>query len=637
MERIEVLPHGEWPSPLDAAAVAGGSHAPDEARYVGDEVWWTEPVAAERRTALLRETPEGPEVVLEAPWNVRSGVHEYGGGAWTAIGSTVVFSHLGDHRLHRLDRPGAAPVPLTPADRGFRFGGLVPGLPGTVLAVRETRTGDGPGDVERDLVLVPLDGSAATAADAITSVVAGSRFLAQPRIAPDGRRLAWVAWDHPHMPWEAAEVRVGGLVDGRVTSWRVVAGGPGESALQPEWLQGGGLTLCSDRSGWWNLLRDGTGGPSPVVAEDRETGGPLWVLGQRWYLPLPDGGFLATSTLGGEEQRRIGPDGAWRVLRSDRSRTSWEDLRDGRALLVDSSAADPVSLWELDVAAGTFRLVRAGVEGLPREVFPPAERREVDGVHVVLHPPHLPGHRGPDGALPPYVVHVHGGPTSQAGVRLDPAIAYYTSRGIGVADVDYGGSTGYGRAYRERLDGQWGVVDVDDVLTVVRGLVAAGVADGERLAIEGGSAGGWTVLSALTRADDFAAGISRYGVADLVALAEDTHDFEARYLDGLVGPWPEAADVYAERAPINHVDGLSAPVLLLQGLDDRVVPPAQSRRFRDAAHERGIPHALLEFPGEGHGFRGTATLIAAQEAAISFLGQVLGFTPPGVPVLPLER
>ena len=637
MEPQQTRPYGEWPSPLTAEAVAAGSHAPDEARYVGGDVWWSEPVAAEGRTALLRESGGGAEVVLPAPWNVRSGVHEYGGGAWTAVEASAVFSHFADHRLHRFDGPGSTPVPLTPAGLGFRFGGLVPGTSGTVLAVRETHTGDGPGDLERDLVLVPLDGSAAEDPTAITSVVGGSRFLAQPRLDAVGTCLAWVAWDHPHMPWEAAEVRIGDLVDGRVGSWSTVAGGPDESALQPEWLPDGALAFCSDRSGWWNLHRRSPAGDvQAVVTEERETGGPLWVLGQRWYLPQGEG-FLTTSTAGAEEQRLVAVDGTRSLLRGDRSSTSWEDVRDDRALLIDSSASDAVSLWELDVRTGAFRLVRAGVEGLPADAFPDADRRTFDGVHAVVHPPRNPGWRAPGGELPPYVVTVHGGPTAQARVRQDPAVAYYTSRGIGVLDVDYGGSTGYGRAYRKRLDGQWGVVDVEDVLTAVRGLVDAGLADGSRLAIEGGSAGGWTVLAALTRSDVFAAGISKYGVADAVALALDTHDFEARYLDGLIGPYPQAADVYAQRAPINHVDGLSSPVLLLQGLDDRVVPPEQSRLFRDAARQRGIPHALIEFAGEGHGFRAKATLIASREASLSFLGQVLGFDPPGVPVLPLER
>lgn len=637
MPEDRVAPYGEWVSPLTADLVAAGSHPPDEARYVGDEVWWSEPVAAERRQALLRRTPAGVETVLPAPWNVRSAVHEYGGGAWAAVGGTVVFSHFADSRLYRLDAPGADPAPLTPP--GPRFGGLVPGPAGSVLAVREERTGAGPGDVRRDLVAVPLDGSAAEDAARIVPVVGGSRFLAQPAISPDGTQLAWIAWEHPDMPWDATELRVGRLVDGRVPTWQAVLGGPGQSVLQPEWLPDGTLVACTDATGWWNVVRvdPATAVATPLLAAERETGGPLWVLGERWMLPLPDGRIALTSRLGTDWQLLLDPaTGTATTLRTDRSGTAWQAVRGDRVLLTDSSAEDAGSLWELDLRTGSYDLVRAGVDGLPLDVFPRAELLDVGGVHTVVYRPRNPGWRAPDGELPPFVAFVHGGPTSQAGVRLHPKVAYYTSRGIGVVDVDYGGSTGYGRAYRERLAGQWGVVDVEDVVAVARGLGELGVADPARVAIEGGSAGGWTVLAALTRTTAFACGISLYGVADAVALAVDTHDFEARYLDGLLGPYPDAADVYAERAPITHVDGLRTPVLLLQGLEDRVVPPAQSRRFRDAAAARGVPHALLEFPGEGHGFRGRDAIVTAREAALSFLGQVLGFTPPGVARIRLD-
>jgi dipeptidyl aminopeptidase/acylaminoacyl peptidase len=629
---VTTAPYGEWLSPLTAESVAAGTHSPDSARFVGDEVWWAEPIAAERRVALLRSVAGRVEAVLAAPWNVRSSVHEYGGGAWTAVGPRVVFAHFGDGRLYRLDGAGEEPVALTPEAPGVSYGGLVP-AGDAALAVRETHTGDGPQDVVRDLVLVPLDGTGPA------SIVSGSRFLAQPRISPDGSRLAWIAWDHPNMPWDGTELRIGELDAGRVTTWRTVLGGPTESVLQPEWLPDGRLAVISDRTGWWNLYRlDPDGGdPEPLLAAERETGGPLWVLGTRWYLPLPDGRILLTSTFGSEEQLLLDPaDGSTTVLRRDRSGTSWEDERDGRVLLIDQSAADPVTLWSSDVSAGAFTPLRRGVDDLPLDLFPEAELVEVAGVHAVVYRPRNPGFAAPEGTLPPFVAFVHGGPTSQAGVRTNPAYAYYTSRGIGVVDVDHGGSTGYGRAYRERLHLQWGVVDVADVVTVVRGLGDRGIADPSRLAIEGGSAGGWTVLAALTTTDVFAAGVSRYGIADGVTLVSDTHDFESRYPEGLIGPWPEAADVYRDRSPINHVDGLSAPVLLLQGLDDKVVPPAQSRLFRDALAARRIPHALIEYPGEGHGFRGREAQVSSREAALSFYGQVLGFTPPGVPVLPLD-
>ncbi|MCU1471989.1 prolyl oligopeptidase family serine peptidase [Amnibacterium sp.] len=639
MSERRVAPYGEWESPLDADALAEGAHLPAEAAYVDGVAWWSESVAAERLVALFRAGPDGsPERLLPGPWNVRSRVHEYGGGAWTAVPGGAVFVHFDDQRLRRIDVTGSDPVPLTPEDPTVRYGGLR-SVGDRVLAIRETATGDGPTDVERDLVLVPLDGRAAGDAAAITSVVAGSRFLAHPAVSPDGRRLAWIAWNHPDMPWDASELRVGDLVDGRVPEWRTLLGGPGESVLQPEWLDDRTLAVLSDRTGWWNLYRLplDTGGLEPLDPRARETGGPLWVLGQRWYLPTGDGRILATSTLGADEQVLLDPaTGQRRRLRGERSRTEWWAVADGRALLIDEAASEPGGLRELDLATGEFRTIRGAIDGLPLDAFPAAEPMDFDGVHAVVYRPSNPRFRAPDDELPPFVAFVHGGPTAQAGVGLDPSVAFYTSRGIGVVDVDYGGSTGYGRAYRERLRGQWGVVDVEDVVTAVTGLGAAGIADPARLAIEGGSAGGWTVLAALTTTDVFACGVSYYGVADAVALATDTHDFESRYTDGLIGPYPEAAALYAERAPINHVATLTTPVLLLQGSDDRIVPPAQSQAFRDALAARGIPHAYLEFAGEGHGFRGKDAIVRAKEAALAFLGDILGFVPPGVPALDLD-
>lgn len=635
-----VAPYGSWTSPLDAAAVAAGSHTPTAAAYVGDAIWWSEPVPDEHRAGVFRLGADGdPQAVLPAPWNARSQVHEYGGGEW-CVGDdgVLVFVEFHGQRLHRLDEPGGRPAPLTPESAATHFGGLVR-VGDAVLAIRETMTGPSPTDVERDLVLVPLDGSAADDPRAVVGVVAGSRFLAQPAISPDGAQLAWIAWDHPSMPWDGTELRVGDLVDGRVARWRSVLGGDAESVLQPRWAADGSLLALTDRTGWWNLVRvplEG-GDPVPLAPDPRETGGPLWVLDTRWYLPLPDGRVVLTSTLGSDEQHLLDPAGTRTVLAAHRSRTEWQAVRGDRVLVIDEAAGEPGALHELDLAAGTRRVVRAGAVALSASIVPAPEEREFDGVHAVVYPPRNAAFTAPTGERPPYVVFVHGGPTSHTGPMQSRTVVYYTSRGIGVVDVNYGGSTGYGRPYRDRLRGQWGVVDVEDVVTVARGLAAAGLADPDRLAIEGGSAGGWTVLSALTNSDVFACGASRYGVADLVAMLEGTHDFESQYLQGLVGPYPQRADLYAERAPINHVDRIDCPVLLLQGLDDKVVPPAQSQTFRDALAQRHIPHAYLEFAGEGHGFRGRPTIIAAREATLSFYGQVLGFTPPDVPLLPLER
>ncbi|WP_210505925.1 prolyl oligopeptidase family serine peptidase [Naasia sp. SYSU D00057] len=637
-----VAPFGTWASPLTAADVAAGSHPVSGARYVGGEVWWAELRAAEGgRYGIFRAGRDGePEPVLPAPWNARSRVHEYGGGAWTATDDgDLVFVQFSDQRIHVL-RPGAEPAPLTPEDARDRFGDLrVRG--DRVVAVRERHED---GAVSRDIVLVPLDGRAASDPEAIVSVVAGSDFLAYPRFSPDGRRLAWIAWNHPQMPWDGTELRVGELDGERVAEWRTLLGGPDESVLQPEWDGDRALYAVTDRSGWWNPVRvdlDG-GAVTPLLEQARETGGPLWNLGRDWYLPLPGGDLALVSTLGADRLEVLPAGGEEpRVLDLPLTTIELLDAAPGRLLLDGGSAALVGGARELDLATGELRDVRLDYDALPEAgLLPRAEERTFSGereVHAVVYPPRNPHFSAPDGELPPFVAFVHGGPTTRTTASVNLVFAYYTSRGIGVVDVNYGGSTGYGREYRERLKGQWGVVDVEDVVTAVRGLADAGLADPARLGIEGGSAGGWTVLSALTKTDVFACGVSLYGVADLTALAEDTHDFEARYTDGLVGPLPEAQAVYDERSPLNHVDGLDCPVLLLQGLDDPVVPPAQSERFRDGLVRKGIPHAYLAFEGESHGFRKIETRIRAREAALSFYGQVFGFEPADVPALELWR
>lgn len=639
----ETLPYGSWPSPITAAQAAAAAPRLDGARFVGDDVWWGQGVPAESgRTAVMRLAGGTPQVVLPAPWDARSRVHEYGGGAWAATGDgDLVFVEKTDQRVWRLT-PGRDPHPLTPADLGMRFGDLQV-IGDELWAVRETH-GSGRPVPARDLVAVPLDGSAGDDASRIRRVVAGSDFVAYPRVSPDGTRLAWIAWDHPHMPWDATELRLGTLVDGRVEAWQTIAGGTAESVLQPEWTDAASLLFLSDRTGWWNLYRWADGETQPIAPAEAETGGPLWNLGLRWYLPLEDGRVLAVRTAGSDRLVLLDPAaGTIRELGSDAtSRLLLDDARGRRVLLRGAGARSFGALRLLDVDEPDPRprpLTDAdgGVDGawlaVPRAL-------EVDGphgpVHAFAYPPTNPHAQAPATERAPYLVLVHGGPTASAsgGASLD--VAYFTSRGIGVLDVDYGGSTGYGRAYRARLAGQWGVVDRDDVIAAASGLAAQGLADGARLAIKGGSAGGWTVLCALTASERFAAGISRYGVADLRALAADTHDFEARYLDGLVGPLPEAEALYLERSPLSHLDRFTTPMLLEQGLDDAVVPPSQSEAVRDALSAKGIPHAYLAFAGEGHGFRRAETIMRTLEAEYAFLGAVLGFPTPGVPAIELS-
>ncbi|MCH6232086.1 prolyl oligopeptidase family serine peptidase [Microbacterium sp. CFH 31415] len=636
------LPYGSWPSPLSAEAVSAASPRIEGARFVGDEVWWGESVPEEAgRTAVRRKAPSG-EVsdVIDAPWSARSRVHEYGGGAWTTVvGDALVFVEKADQRVWKA-APGERPRALTPLAGDMRFGGLT-WEGGRLLAVREThRDGAAP---HRDIVEIPVDGSAVEDAARLRSLVEDSDFLAHPALSPDGTRLAWVAWNHPDMPWDRAELRVGRLEGGLVAEWTTVTSGA-TAPLQPIWVSDDDIVFSDDPTGRWNLTRLRLTADlhcEDVASADADTGGPLWVLGQRWFAVLDDGRIVAVRTNGSDELVLIGTDGEVRPLAVDAvAGMSIEDIRGSRLLLSGAGAAG-AGLWDIDVDdPGAARLLVGGRTAWGEEWMPRPRAVTVDGprgpVHAFDYPPTNPGVTAGANERPPYVVFVHGGPTSHVGGAASTKIAYFTSRGIGVLDVNYGGSSGYGRPYRERLLGQWGVVDVDDVIAAARGLAAEGAADADRLAIAGGSAGGWTVLCALTLSDAFAAGISRYGVADLRRLAEDTHDFEARYLDSMVGPLPEAEALYVARSPLSRLDRLRTPLLIEQGLDDRVVPPSQSEAVRDALRRNGVPHAYLAFEGEGHGFRRAETVVRQLEAEVAFLGRVLGFKPDGLPALELD-
>ena len=632
----QTLPHGSWPSPLSASDIAGSSPRFDGARLVGSEIWWGASVPEEGGRGTVRRRSAGGEVaeILPAPWSARSAVHEYGGGAWAPRGDGgLVFVEKGDQRVYSLT-PGEEPQPLTPGGLGQRFGGLtVTG--GALLAVRETQDARG---TTHDAVRIPLDGSASDDPTALQVVASGTDFVAQPALSPDGREIAWIGWNHPHMPWERSELRRAPL--GRPDEASVVAGGA-SAPVQPTWEPDGALLYSDDETGRWNLRRVRGGMVTEVAPADADTGGALWVLGSRWFAPLGGGRIAALRTNGRDELDVIEADGTSRGIPLPvSSHLLIEDAAGSRVLLTGAGSAVSSGLWLVDVETGAAEAVVGGAAPLPDAWLPTPRAVTYPGphgpVHAFVYPPTAPGIVAPAGERAPYVVTVHGGPTSHVAGGLSGSIAYLTSRGIGVLDVNYGGSSGYGRAYRERLDGQWGIVDVDDVLAAVAGLVAEGDADAARIAIAGGSAGGWTVLAALAGSDVFAAGISRYGVADARALAADTHDFESRYLDGLIGPLPEAEAVYLERSPLSHTDRFAAPVLLLQGADDAVVPPTQSEAIRDALAARGIPHAYRLYEGEGHGFRRRETIIDAAETELAFLGAVFGFTPPGLPPLALD-
>lgn len=653
MGRMTIAPYGTWTSPISAADLAGNDHPVETGRFVGDDVWWSELRPTEGgRYAVRRAGPDGQPVdVLASPWNARTRVHEYGGGSWTLTADgALIFAEFTDQRLYRLEAGGAEPTPLTPEpprSAAWRYAELSVSADGSeVWCVREVHAADG--TVTRDIAAVPRRGGAAADVERIRSVVAGSHFLAYPRVSADGRRLAWIAWNHPQMPWDGTELRVADLeADGTAGPARTLLGSETESVLQPEWVDDATLSVLSDRSGWWNPYRvraDG-GEPERLYSGEEDFGAPLWRLGALRYVPLDDGRLLTVRTVGSDRLSLLDPSSGQLtdVDLGDLTSVSLGDVRGDSVLLTGVGLSSPSGLRRLDLATGELVVVRLSAHDRPDPAYlPEAQLRTFAGpggrdVHAVVYPPRSPDFTAPEGERPPYIAFVHGGPTGHVAASPSPLVAFFTSRGLGVVDVNYGGSSGYGRAYRERLRGQWGVVDVADTVAAVQGLAADGLADPDRLAIEGGSAGGWTVLAALTGTDAFACGASYFGVAELVQFAADTHDFESRYLDGLVGPLPEARELYERRAPVNNVDGLSCPVLLLQGLDDPIVPPSQAEAFRDALVAKGMPHAYLTYEGESHGFRRTETIISAREAELSFYGQIMGFEPPAIPVLELWK
>lgn len=611
---------------------------------VGEEVWWAEdrPEEGGRTTVMMMRLSGEKVSLLPAPWNARSRVHEYGGRSFlpvpTTAGMAVVFVEFSDQRLYRLDPGASEPVPLTPAPQtpaGLRYADLVLSPDGrSIWCVRESHEG---GRITRHVVTVAVDGGG------VTEVVSGSHFLAHPRLSPDRTRLAWIAWDHPRMPWDGTELRVGELgADGTVSRWETLMGGESESMLQPEWDDDQHLFAASDRSGWWNLYRVPVAGgvPVPLHPAEEEFGVPLWQLGLTTFGRLADGRLICVHGTGTQRLGVLDPDTGDLTDLDLPYRTVTPQLSvfGDRAVVVAGDPTLPTSVLRVRPGTGEWEVIRSSVdaETLPDPGFLPVPESVAalpgpDGrdVHVHIYRPTNPDHVGPDGALPPYVVFVHGGPTSQSPAVLDLSKAYFTSRGMGVVDVNYAGSTGYGRAHRQRLYGAWGVADVEDCVAAARALVAQGEADPERLAIRGGSAGGWTTLCAVTGTDVFAAGTSYFGVADVRRLAETTHDFESRYVESLVGS--------EDPSPIHRADQTRCPVLLLQGADDPVVPPDQAEVFRDALAAKGIPHALVVFPGESHGFRRAETIEAAAEAELSFYGQIMGFDPPGVPRLDLTR
>lgn len=629
---MTALPFGSWPSPLSPAALTAASRGLDEVRVDGTDTYWLESRPWEEgRVVLVRHVGESGVVedVVGPGVNVRSRVHEYGGGAYAVRSGTVVVTTLPDLRVHVLGADGSMRA-ISP-EGGFRYGGLVLG-DGFVLAVREHHVGEG--EPVNTLVRLALDSDNA---DGGAVLWEGTDFVGRPALSPDQREVAVVTWDHPNMPWDTTTLRravlEAALVDG-AEAWEVVAADEDVSVGQPRFAPDGSLWFLSDASGWWNLLRDDGSGARAVHRAEADFMQPQWALGMSDVAFLDDGRVLVHWWADGTGHLGVLDPASGEVADAGVEGVVFEQLQaTGDELVVMAGTPAELPAVVRGPVGGPVRTIRRSRdEGLDAAYATTPQAwtwTNSDGqeVHGIFLPPGHPDVEGPEGELPPLLVVVHGGPTARAEAGLQLARAFWTTRGFAVLDVNHSGSTGHGRSYRDRLLGRWGALDIDDIVTGARSLADAGLVDGDRLAIRGGSAGGFSVLRALTTSDAFAAGTSYFGVADLEALATDTHKFESRYLDRLVGPYPEARAVYVERSPIHHVDRVHGAVLLLQGGIDEVVPQAQAERMAEGMRAAGEEVELVIYPEEGHGFRAASAIEDSLTRELAFYGRVLGFTP----------
>ncbi|MFQ3631102.1 S9 family peptidase [Roseiflexus sp.] len=630
MTHPQIAPYGSWRSPITAALVATSGVSLTDSTIDGDDIYWLEGRPAEGgRVVVVRRSADGAIAdVTPSSFNVRTRVHEYGGAPYTVDGGTVYFCHFADQRIYR-QHPGMAPEPITP-DAPLRYADfIVDRQRNRLIGVREDHTGSG--EAVNAVVAIPLDGTTDQQV-----LVAGADFYASPRLSPDGRWLAWLSWNHPNMPWDAAELWVAPVrEDGVPGPAERIAGGPDDAAFQPAWGPDGTLYFVAERTGWWNLYRWRDGTVDALYPMEAEFGLPLWVFNARTYAVESTDRLVCTYIDRGEEKMAVLDVSTKTLTPLDLPFSdfgfSGPRAAGGRIVFIGASPATPAALVMFNLLDGALTTIRRSMDvqidpgyiSTPRVIeFPTEGGMTAFGFY---YPPHNRDFRAPEGEKPPLLVLSHGGPTSATSASFDLGIQFWTSRGIAVMDVNYGGSTGFGRAYRQRLDGRWGIVDVDDCCNAATYLAAQGLADPERLIIAGGSAGGYTTLAALTFRNVFRVGASYYGVSDLEALARDTHKFESRYLDRLVGPYPERTDIYHERSPIYHIERLNCPVIFLQGLEDKVVPPDQSERMAAALRAKGIPVAYLAFEGEQHGFRKAETIIRALEAELYFYARVLGF------------
>jgi len=633
MSQPRIAPYGSWKSPITSDLIVSetiglGAITPD-----GIDIYWIEVRLKEGgRYVVVRRTPDGrPTDVTPPPFNVRTRVHEYGGAAYQVLNGVIFFSNFDDQRIYRQD-PGADPKPITPEGE-YRYTDYISDRRrNRLICVREDHTRS---DQEAVNTIVSVDlepGKISQNAGQV--LVSGNDFYAFPRLNPDGNQLVWTTWNHPNLPWDGTDLWVADLDEnGLVSNARLVAGGIEESIFQPSWSPDGVLHFVSDRSGWWNLYHERDGKIEPIYPMEAEFGMPQWAFGMSTYEFASAERLVCTYIQQGTSYLAVIDLKHKKLSNIDTSFTDIWGLRvvGDQVIFNAGSPTEPAAIIKLDLTTGYHGVLRRSSEmaidpaylSVPQTVEFPTENGLT--AYAIFYPPKNPDFSPPDGELPPLLVMSHGGPTGATSTVFSPEIQYWTSRGIAVLDVNYGGSTGYGRKYRERLNGQWGVVDMDDCANGARFLVERGVVDSNRLAITGGSAGGYTTLCALTFRDLFKAGASHFGIGDLESFVKDTHKFESRYLDRLVGPYPERQDLYQERSPFQHIDQLSTPMILFQGLEDKIVPPNQAEMMFSAVRSKGLPVAYLPFEGEQHGFRKAENIKRALDAELYFYSRIFGF------------
>ncbi len=637
MTKRKIAAYGSWPSPISAEIVASQSIRLGQIAIDGEDIYWIEqrPEEGGRNVIVKCDATGKLSDLTPPPFNARTLAHEYGGGAFLVHQGVIYFSNFKDQRLYR-QIPGQPPAPITPESMCRFADGIFDKKQNRIICVREDHSSQNQ-EPTNSIVAVHLNKNHTG-----EILISGSDFYSSPRLSPDGARLAWLTWNHPNLPWDGTELWVGEIRDdGAITAAQKVAGSENESIFQPEWSPDGTLYFISDRTGWWNLYRWRNGVVEPLAERLAEFGLPQWVFGLSTFGFADDNqivcSFFSAKRIGIQEN------GRWHLARLDTQNLEMEvipteysvieEVRVGKTFAVfrGGSPTTPSSIVKLDWRSHRCETLRRasqveidpGYLSHPQSIEFPTENGLT--AFAYFYPPQNRDYRAPAAELPPLMVRSHGGPTAATSTMLDLRTQFWTSRGFAVLDVNYGGSTGYGRAYRQRLNGNWGVVDVDDCVNAAKYLVEKNLADGSRTIIVGGSAGGYTTLAALTFRNFFKAGASYYGISDLEALAKDTHKFESRYLETLLAPYPARRELYRERSPIHFVDRLSCPLILFQGLEDKVVPPSQSEKMLQAVQKKGLPVAYLAFEGEQHGFRKAENIRRALEAELYFYSKIFNF------------